>query len=97
MCRSSDQIIVEIGDATLSHGIASHTLRVAVDGVRSIRVVRVVTAFECGAIVKPDGLRNQIVGANIMGLGGALFEAIEFANGRIIKRAILAVPCTPFS
>jgi nicotinate dehydrogenase subunit B len=48
-----------------------------------VRVVRIVTAFECGAVVNPDGLRNQIVGANIMGLGGALFEAIEFENGGI--------------
>jgi isoquinoline 1-oxidoreductase len=45
--------------------------------------VRVVTAFECGAIVNPDGLRNQVIGANIMGLGGALFESIEFADGKI--------------
>lgn len=50
-----------------------------------VRVIRVVTAFECGAIVNPDGLRNQIEGANIMGLGGALFEAIEFENGRILN------------
>ena len=49
----------------------------------SVRVVRLVTAFECGAIVNPDGLRNQVIGANIQGLGGALFEAIEFENGRI--------------
>jgi len=48
-----------------------------------VRVVRVVTAFECGAIVNPDGLRNQVIGANIMGLGGALFESIEFENGKI--------------
>jgi len=47
------------------------------------RVVRVAEAFECGAIVNPDGLRNQVVGAIIQGLGGALFEAIEFENGRI--------------
>jgi nicotinate dehydrogenase subunit B len=49
----------------------------------NIQVVRLVTAFECGAIVNPDGLRNQVIGANIQGLGGALFEAIEFENGRI--------------
>ena len=49
----------------------------------SVRVVRMVTAYECGAIVNPDGLRNQVVGANIQGLGGALFEAIDFENGRI--------------
>ncbi len=48
-----------------------------------VRVIRVVTAFECGAIVNPDGLRHQVIGANIMGLGGALFESIEFDNGRI--------------
>ncbi len=50
-----------------------------------VNVVRVVTAFECGAIVNPDNLRNQIEGANIMGLGGALFEAVEFANGKILN------------
>lgn len=49
----------------------------------AVRVVRMTTAFECGAIVNPDGLRNQVIGANIQGLGGALFEAIEFENGRI--------------
>src|SRR5882724_4782939 len=48
-----------------------------------VRVVRVVTAFECGAIVNPDGLRHQVIGANIMGLGGALFESLEFDDGRI--------------
>jgi len=57
---------------------------VAVDKVAgAVRVVRMVEAFECGAIVNPDGLRNQVVGAMIQGLGGALFEAIEFENGRI--------------
>src|SRR5439155_395133 len=49
----------------------------------TVRVVRLVEAFECGAIINPDGLRNQVVGAMIQGLGGALFEAIEFENGRI--------------
>jgi isoquinoline 1-oxidoreductase len=48
-----------------------------------VRVVRVVTAFECGAIINPTHLRNQIEGATMFGLGGALFEEIEFDNGRI--------------
>jgi CO/xanthine dehydrogenase Mo-binding subunit len=59
-------------------------VEVAVDrSSGAVRVVRVAEAFECGAIVNPDGLRNQVVGAIIQGLGGALFEAIEFENGRI--------------
>jgi isoquinoline 1-oxidoreductase len=43
----------------------------------------VVTAYECGAIVNPECLSNQIEGAMMYGLGGALFEQIDFANGRV--------------
>lgn len=49
----------------------------------TVGIVKLVEAFECGAIVNPDGLRNQVVGAMIQGLGGALFEAIEFEHGKI--------------
>ena len=65
-------------------GYVATCAEVAVDrSSGAVRVVRITTAFECGAIVNPDGLRNQVIGANIQGLGGALFEAIEFENGRI--------------
>ncbi len=52
---------------------------------RQIRVVRAVEAFECGAVVNPEHLKNQVEGAIVMGLGGALFEAIDFSNGRILN------------
>ena len=50
-----------------------------------LRVLRVVTAFECGAIVHPDNLENQVEGAVLMGIGGALFESVRFADGRILN------------
>jgi isoquinoline 1-oxidoreductase len=50
-----------------------------------VKVTRVVAAFECGAIVNPTHLQNQIEGATVMGLGGALFEAIHFDQGRILN------------
>ncbi|HEV2696960.1 MAG TPA: molybdopterin cofactor-binding domain-containing protein [Terriglobales bacterium] len=50
-----------------------------------VKVVRVVEAFDCGAVVNPQGLNNQISGAVVQGLGGALFEAIHFENGRILN------------
>lgn len=50
-----------------------------------IRIGRVVEAFECGAVVNPDGLRNQISGAIVQGIGGAMFEQIKFANGKILN------------
>jgi nicotinate dehydrogenase subunit B len=48
-----------------------------------VHIRRVVQAWESGAIVNPDGLRNQVGGALVQAIGGALFEAIEFSNGRI--------------
>jgi len=48
-----------------------------------VQVVRAVSAFECGAVVNPDHLKNQVEGAMVQGLGGALFEAIEFEDGKI--------------
>jgi nicotinate dehydrogenase subunit B len=58
-------------------------VRVAADG--TVRLLRLVTAVDCGAVVHPDGLVNQIEGAVVMGLGPALFEHIEFAGGRILN------------
>jgi len=54
-------------------------------GSGRVRVLRVVTAFECGAILNPNHLKNQVEGAAVMALGGALFEAIRFANGKILN------------
>ena len=50
------------------------------------KVERIVAAFECGAIVNPDGLNNQVEGAIVQGLGGALFEAIRVRERRDPER-----------
>lgn len=51
----------------------------------TFKVLTVVEAFECGAVINPDHLRNQIEGCIVMGLGGALFEKIEFEGGKILN------------
>jgi CO/xanthine dehydrogenase Mo-binding subunit len=50
-----------------------------------VRIVRVVEAFECGAVVNPLHLKNQIEGSIVQAAGGALFEAIQFENGKILN------------
>ena len=56
------------------------------------KIIRVVEAFECGAVVNPDHLRNQVEGAVIMAIGGALFEQIRFADGKILNPHVLPLP-----
>ena len=50
-----------------------------------VKIVRVVEAFDCGAVVNPLHLKNQIEGAITMAIGGALFESIQFENGKILN------------
>jgi len=50
-----------------------------------VTIVRVVEAFDCGAVVNPTHLKNQIEGAITMAIGGALFESIQFENGKILN------------
>jgi isoquinoline 1-oxidoreductase len=58
------------------------------EGTGKLQIVRLTTAFECGAIRNSDHLKNQVEGAVIMGLGGALFEAIEFDKGKILNSSL---------
>jgi isoquinoline 1-oxidoreductase len=46
-----------------------------------IQVKYVVQSFDCGPVLNPDNLRNQMEGAIIMGLGPALSEEMRFADG----------------
>jgi len=66
-------------------GYVATCVEIAARPGANVKIERVVEAFECGAIINPDNLKNQIEGAIIMGLGGALFEAIDFADGKILN------------
>jgi CO/xanthine dehydrogenase Mo-binding subunit len=50
-----------------------------------VRVHRVAAALDCGLVVNPEGARNQMEGAIMMGVGGALFEAADFEGGRVLN------------
>ncbi len=65
-------------------------VRVRVDGDRTVRVTRIVSAYDCGRIVDRENLANQVEGAAVMGLGGALFEQIRFERGRITNASLNA-------
>ena len=80
-------------DANRGVGIAGGTEKgsyvaicaeVRVEGERAV-VERLVTAFECGAILNPRNLKAQVDGCVIQGLGAALTEEIRFAKGRLLN------------
>ena len=78
-------------------GYVGTCAEVKINDDKEVKVVRVVQAFECGAIVNPHHLENQVMGSIVQALGGALFEAVEFANGKIINAALSAYRVPRFS
>ncbi|MCH8007351.1 MAG: xanthine dehydrogenase family protein molybdopterin-binding subunit [Chloroflexi bacterium] len=49
-----------------------------------VRVERVTAALDCGLTVNPEGARNQTEGGIVMGMGTALYEAVDFQAGRVL-------------
>jgi nicotinate dehydrogenase subunit B len=79
-------------------GYVSTCAEVSVDPkTGTAKVLRAVVAFECGAVVNPEHLRNQVEGAIVMGLGGALFEEIQFAEGKILTNRLAKYRLPRFS
>jgi isoquinoline 1-oxidoreductase len=63
-------------------------VEIAIDpDAKEIKVLHVCEAFECGKVLNPENLRNQVEGAITMGLGPALREAMEFDRDGVIQNA----------
>jgi isoquinoline 1-oxidoreductase len=78
-------------------GYVGTCAEIKINDDKEVKVVRITQAFECGAIINPHHLENQVMGSIIQALGGALFEAVEFANGKIINAALSAYRVPRFS
>jgi nicotinate dehydrogenase subunit B len=57
---------------------------------REVTVIRLTAGFECGAIINPAHLKSQVIGCVLQGLGGALFEAVDFKEGVILNPSLSA-------
>jgi CO/xanthine dehydrogenase Mo-binding subunit len=85
-CKSTPTRGFGIACGTDKDGRVATCAEVEIDpSTKKVRIVRVVEAWESGAIINPNGIQNQVAGAIVQGIGGALFEAILFSNGRVLN------------
>jgi len=77
---------VGLACGTEKNSCVAACVEVGIDRKRGkIKVHQVCEAFECGPIQNPANLLSQVQGCIVMGLGGALSEEIQFADGRILN------------
>jgi len=72
-------------------GIAAHSafgshaaalVEVEIDRAQRPRVVRAICAVDCGRVINPDILKQQIEGGFVFGIAAATCNPVDFANGR---------------
>ncbi len=62
-----------------------------------VKVVRIVVAHDCGLIINPDGVKNQIEGNVIQSLSRALKEEVQFDEQRVTSIDWEKYPIITFS
>lgn len=66
------------------HSYVAEVAEVSIENGK-IRVHKVVAAVDCGMVINPDGVAQQIEGAIVYGLSAALHGAITLEKGRVVQ------------
>jgi isoquinoline 1-oxidoreductase beta subunit len=77
--------------------IVAHVAEVTVGDDGKVKVDRIVSAIDSGRVVSPDGMRAQIEGGIIFGLGAALFGAITIDKGAVAQANFPDYPVAKFA
>ncbi|MEE8439160.1 MAG: molybdopterin cofactor-binding domain-containing protein, partial [Micropepsaceae bacterium] len=62
-----------------------------------VKIERVYIAFDCGHVINPDGLVNQIEGGLLQGLSRALHEEVRFDRKKITSLDWISYPIMTFT
>ena len=63
--------------------IVAHVAEISVESGNSIRVHRVTSAVDCGLVINPDIVRQQMEGGILFGLSAALYGEISIEDGAV--------------
>jgi len=63
----------------------AHVAEVSLTAERKVRLLRIVTAVDCGTAVNPESIEAQMEGAIIYGLSAAMKEEITIEKGRVVQ------------
>ena len=78
-------------------GRVATCVEVVVHPDNRVTVTRIVTGYDCGTVVNPDTVVNQVEGATMMALGGALLEALPVVGGRLAEPSLTRYPLLRFA
>lgn len=76
----------QYGNVAPGYSFAAQAAEVEVDTeTGQVRVVETIVSDDCGKALNPLAVHGQSCGAAVMGLGWALYEHLQYENGRLLN------------
>jgi isoquinoline 1-oxidoreductase beta subunit len=76
---------------------AAHAIEIEMLGAKKFRIHKIVAAIDCGVVINPDGLKSQMEGGTVFGLGQALKNEITVENSRVVQDSFYRYELARFS
>lgn len=83
--RRKNHFVGIAGHMFFCDSYAAHAIEIELLGPKKFRLVKIVSTIDCGQVINPDGLKNQMEGGTVFGLGQALRNEITVENSRVVQ------------
>lgn len=83
--RKKNHFLGIAGHMFFCDSYAAHAIEIEMLGAKKFRLVKIVATIDCGMVINPDGLKNQMEGGTVFGLGQALKNEITVENSRVVQ------------
>jgi len=81
--RPKNRFVGIAGHMFFCDSYAAHAIEIELVAPKKFRLIKIVASIDCGIVVNPDGLRSQMEGGTVFGLGQALKNEITVRDSRV--------------
>lgn len=83
--RAANRYVGIAGHMFFCDSYAAHAIEIEMTGPKKFKILKIVATIDCGLVVNPDGMKNQMEGGTVFGLGQALRNEITVENSRVVQ------------
>lgn len=83
--RKKNHFLGIAGHMFFCDSYAAHAIEIELLAPKKFRLVKIVASIDCGLVINPDGLKNQMEGGTVFGLGQVLKNEITVENSRVVQ------------
>lgn len=95
--RKKNHFVGIAGHMFFCDSYAAHAIEIELLGPKKFRLIKIVSTIDCGLVINPDGLKNQMEGGTVFGLGQALRNEITVENSRVVQDGFYTYELARFS